>query len=199
MQTFQTVGTLLPGAPDWHARFLAMLPAIKSHAQRAFCGLAIHERDEAVQSALAYAFIAYSRLVDLQKSDLGYATPLAHFGVKQYRAGRLIGCRANSGDVGSIGCRLRGCIVEPLDDLNETLCETRHATPAEIAALRIDMSDWLKTLSPRDQRLALVLARGEPTGCVAKMFRITAGRVSQLRQQLYQSWRRFTGEDVSLA
>ena len=198
MQALQTVGTL-PGAPDWHARFIDMLPAIKSHAQWAFRKLVIHEREEAVQAAIAYAFMAYSRLVDLQKSELGYATPLAQFGVRQHRAGRLIGCRVNCRDVGSAKCSLNGCVVEPLDDWKEVLCETRHATPAEIAALRIDVSDWLTTLSRRDQRLAMALARGEQTSCVAKMFRITAGRVSQLRQELYDNWRRFTGESVSIA
>ena len=199
MQTLQTVGTFSKGAPDWHARFLSMLPAITSHAQWAFRSLAITEREEAVQAAIACAFVAYSRLVDLQKSELAFAAPLAQFGVKQYRAGRLIGSRVNCRDVGSARCRLNGCVVEPLDDWKEALCETRHATPAEIAALRIDFIDWLKTLSPRNQRLAMALARGEQTGCVAKMFRITAGRVSQLRQELYENWLRFTGESVAIA
>jgi hypothetical protein len=122
---------------------------IKTHAQWAFRSFAISEREEAVQAAIAYAFIAYSRLVDLQRADLGYATPLARFGVRQFRAGRLIGGRVNGRDVGSARGRLNGCVVEPLDDWKEALCETRHATPAEIAALRIDVSDWLKTLSPR--------------------------------------------------
>ena len=198
MQTLQTDG-MSQVATGWRARFMDMLPAIKTHAQWAFRHLAISEREEAVQAAIAYAFIAYARLVDLQKPELGYATPLARFGVRQYRAGRLVGCRMNCRDVGSTGCRLRGCIVESLDTLSEVICETRHATPAEIAALRIDSSDWLQTLSPRDQRLAMALARGEQTGCVAKMFRITDGRVSQLRQELYESWRRFTGEAVAIA
>jgi hypothetical protein len=29
---------------------------------------------------------------------------------------------------------------------------------------------------------------------VAKTFRLTAGRVSQLRRELYESWRQFVGE-----
>ena len=43
MQTLQSVGTL-HGTPDWHAKFMAMLPAIKSQAQWAFRRLALHER-----------------------------------------------------------------------------------------------------------------------------------------------------------
>ncbi len=56
--------------------------------------------------------------------------------------------------------------------------------PADIAALRIEFSDWFTSLWPRDQRLASGLARGESTSAMANMFRITAGRVSQLRRDL---------------
>ena len=164
MQTLQPASPLLAGEPDWQAKFLAMLPAITAHAQRAFRNLPGPDREEAVQAVVAYAFMAYARLVDLQKPELGYPTPLARFGVRQHRAGRLIGCRVNCRDVGSTRCGLLGCVVESLDDWKEAICDARHATPAEIAALRIDLSDWLRTLSPRDQRLAMALARGEQTG-----------------------------------
>jgi len=199
MQSLCAAPVAMHRLPDWHDNFLAMLPAIESYAKRAFCGLSAHDREEAVQAVVAYAVVAYSRLVDLQKPELGYATPLARFGVKQYCAGRVVGSRVNCHDVGSTKCYLRGCVIEPLDDWKEALCEDRHATPAEIAALRIDLSDWLSGLSARDQSLAIALARGEQTGGVAKMFRITAGRVSQLRQELYDSWTRFTGESVATA
>lgn len=137
------------------------------------------------------------RLVDLEKPELAYPTPLARFGVRQHRAGRLIGSRVNCRDVGSTRWRLGGCVVEPLNDWLDALGDARQATPAEIAALRIDVSDWLRTLSPRNQRLAIALAQGEPTSGVAKMFRVTAGRVSQLRRELYDSWRRFTADPVA--
>ena len=66
--------------------------------------------------------------------------------------------------------------------------------PADIAALRIDFSDWFTSLSPRDQRLASGLTRGESMSAVANMFRIMAGRVSQLRRDLSESWQQFVGE-----
>jgi predicted transcriptional regulator len=56
------------------------------------------------------------------------------------------------------------------------------------------MADWLQTLSPRDRELASVLAVGEPPSVAARKFRVTRGRVSQLRRELYESWLRFTGE-----
>ena len=84
--------------------------------------------------------------------------------------------------------------MEPFDDWQEAMVETRRTTPAETAALRVDFGDWLATLSPLDRKLTKQLARGESTSAVATMFQLTAGRVSQLRRELEVSWRRFLGE-----
>jgi FixJ family two-component response regulator len=59
---------------------------------------------------------------------------------------------------------------------------------------RLDFDSWLSTLSNRDRRLAEKLAFGETTGAVARKFRISAARVSQLRGELCASWHRFVGE-----
>jgi hypothetical protein len=172
-----------------------MLPALELQIRRALVKLAPHEREEARQAILVYAAVAFARLWELDRSHLAYPAPLVQFGLKQYRAGRIAGGSVNSKDVGSTSCfRKRGCYVEPLDDWKDTLVEGRGATPAEIAALRIDFGDWLQSLSPRDRKLANELAQGESTSAVARMFRLTAGRVSQLRRELYESWRRFVEE-----
>ena len=72
--------------------------------------------------------------------------------------------------------------------------EDHTAGPAEIAATRLDFPSWLKTLSARDRRLAETFAMGETTGRVARMFRVSAARVSQLRRELCANWHRFVGE-----
>jgi hypothetical protein len=45
--------------------------------------------------------------------------------------------------------------------------EDRNAGPAEVAATRIDFSDWLATLPERNRRIAETLATGECTSSVA--------------------------------
>ena len=191
-----------PPAPatraNWQAPFLALLPAIQRHAHRELKTVRSSEREEALQAAVAYAAVAFARLVELNKAHLAYAAPLAHYGLKHYRAGRLVGGRANCRDVGSRRCqRRRGYVIESLEDWKEILAETRRTSPAELAALRVDFGDWLRTLSPRNRKLAKALALGEETRAVAKMFRVTAGRVSQLRRELYESWQRFLGEPMA--
>jgi FixJ family two-component response regulator len=59
---------------------------------------------------------------------------------------------------------------------------------------RLDFASWLATLSNRDRQLAEKLVLGETTGRVARTFRISAARVSQLRRELCANWHQFVGE-----
>ncbi|MEA1949813.1 MAG: hypothetical protein U9N87_00395, partial [Planctomycetota bacterium] len=74
--------------------------------------------------------------------------------------------------------------------------EDRSATPADVAASRIDFAAWLRSLSGRYRKIATALATGETTAKVAKMFRLSRGRVSQLRRELKESWQVFQGADA---
>jgi hypothetical protein len=157
------------------------------------------EREEAGQAILANAALAFARLAERDRTHLASPIPLVRYGLKQFHSGRLVGGRTSSNDVGTKNClRMHGCRVEPLETWKASLVDGRGMTPADIAALRIDFGDWFKSLSARDQQLASELARGESTSAVSKMFRITAGRVSQLRRELYESWQRFVGEPAQM-
>ena len=76
----------------------------------------------------------------------------------------------------------------------EILVEDRKAGPAETAAARIDTVAWLKSLPRRKRAIAKALARGEATNTVARMFALSAGRISQIREEFRQSWQTFQGE-----
>ena len=69
----------------WHNLFLAMLPAIVTHARIAFCHLNAEARQDAVQEVVANAFVAFARLAPLGRTDLAYPGPLARYGVAQVR------------------------------------------------------------------------------------------------------------------
>ena len=117
-------------------------------------------------------------------------------------SGRRTGGHLNIRDVLSEHCQQhKGLLVERLDLYDqeeecwrEALVEDRRAGPAEIAATRLDFAAWLRLLPGKLRRIAKVLASGETTGAAAKKFRVSAGRISQIRQELYQSWRQFMGE-----
>jgi hypothetical protein len=78
----------------------------------------------------------------------------------------------------------------------EALVEDKTAGPDAIAASRIDVADWFQSLPRRTRKIAKTLATGETTGRTAKMFGVSAGRISQFRRELQRSWEDFVGETV---
>jgi hypothetical protein len=188
--------------PDWHERFLEMLPAIQRHARIAFRHLDPEARADAIQEVLANAMTAFVRLVELGQTDLAYPTPLAMFAVRQFRAGRRVGTQSNANDVGSPYAQaVKGIHVERLDhrdketgEWREILLECPGVGPAETAAARIDFADWLGSLSRRYRKIATNLATGETTKRAARRFRVSPGRISQIRGELKRCWEQFQGE-----
>ena len=183
------------------------MPAIEKHAKRAFQNLDAEAREEAVQEVVCNACRAYARLFELNKTDLAYPTALTRFGIRQARQGRKVGGRLNIRDISSEHCqREKGLVVERLDKFDreenawqEILVEDRRAGPAEVAVTRIDFAAWLHLLPRRLRKIATFLASGESTTATAKRFRVSPGRVSQIRRELHVAWNLFQGDEPALA
>ena len=79
-----------------------------------------------------------------------------------------------------------GCLVQP---------EIVHV----FGGMRIEFGDWLRKLGGRRRRIAETLAKGETTSVTAAKFRVSLGRISQLRRELNDDWERFHGESVASA
>jgi hypothetical protein len=185
-----------PRARRYAAKFLALLPLIQQLARRAFRRCAIEERQELIAEVVANCWAAFVRLMDGDREERVFATPLARFAIRQVRDGRRVGTPSNVNDICSHYARQRrGCRVERLDHYDqreqcwkELLVEDRHAGPADTAAARIDFADWLRSLPIRPRCVAEKLAVGETTGAVARRFRLSTGRISQMRRELRQGW-----------
>jgi hypothetical protein len=188
--------------PEWHAGFLAMLPVIRRYARGAFLDLNPENRAEAVADVIASSLVAYVRLFELGKVDLAYPTVLARYGIAQYREGRRTGVKMNCKDVSSsYSQQKKGFGLMRLDRYDrierqwlEVLVEDRTAGPADIAATRMDFSDWLKSLTRRQRKIATTLAGGESTKATARKFKVSEGRISQVRRELKRAWDCFVRE-----
>jgi len=187
----------------WHKVFLAMLPQITAYAKFAFRHLKPEARAEAVQEVACNALKAFARLVQLKKTTIAYPTVLARYGVRQARDGRKVGGSLNIKDVLSKYCQdHKDVVVERLDTFNDqdgcweeaVVIDTRNAPVAEIVAFRLDFSDWLNSLKHRDRRIAEFLSLGNRTSDTARKFKVSEGRVSQLRRELAESWQQFVGD-----
>jgi hypothetical protein len=114
----------------------------------------------------------------------------------------MTGGHLNCRDVLSPYCQKRKKItVERLDrfdddseEWREILIEDRTAGPAEVVRVRLDFGSWLGSLPPRNRRIAQFLALGNHTGDAARKFKMSEGRISQLRRELKAAWDEFTGE-----
>ncbi len=192
-------------ADTYHQEFLCLLPAIRRQAFVAFRRQRFGQREELVSEVIANAFQCFTRLVARGKADLAYATPLAQFAIRQVRAGRRVGSSANKKDITShwgrkdrpVGFVAFSDLKRQRPEWEDALLEDHRATPAELAAARIDVQDWLDQLPRRDRNIAVRLAMGDRTSHVARQFGVSPARISQLRQELQASWKAFQGETQS--
>ena len=187
--------------PRWHAAFLVMLPIIVRHFRVAFRHLRAEAKEEAIAEAPANACAAYRRLVKQGRAHMGFPTVLARFAVAQVFDGTRVGSGQNTRDVLSSRAQKKKCFqvqrLDHFDDENdqwiEAVVEDPHTPVFDQVCFRMDFPAWMARLSRRNRRIAQSLSIGNSTSAVARRFRISSGRISQLRRQFYESWQEFCG------
>lgn len=182
-----------------------MLPQIRAQARVAFGGKSPERREELIAEVFANCWVAFVRLMERGLGDVVYPTPLAQYAIRQVRSGRKVGGSLNVNDVSSgYAQKSKGFSMESLDQYSqrkkqwkEILVEDRRTGPAETAASRIDVGEWLRSLPKRSRVIAETLALGETTKKTARKHGVSAGRISQLRRELKGNWEAFQGELVT--
>ena len=188
----------------WKQRFMALLPTILNCLGLAFRELGAEAKSEAIQEGVANSFVAYSQLVERGKESVAFATVLARYAIRHVRIGRLVGGNLNSSDVSSSYAqkkkRFRLGRLDRFDPQEgcwkEAIIEDLRTPVADQACFRVDFPAWLSTLPRRDRKIAEALAAGHRTTDIARRFRLTLGRISQLRREFERSWLAFHGEDA---
>ena len=186
-----------------HRAFVAMLPRIRRHAEIVFRQFRAEAREEAIQEVIANAFVAFAQLTKKGRRNAAFPSALARYAVAQFFDGRRVGTPLNVRDVMSpYAQRRKRVVVERLDHFDpcaevwhEAVLEDSRTPVIDQVWFRIDFPDWLSRLSPRNRRVAQLLAVGESTGDVARQFGISPARISQLRGELHDAWQEFQGEN----
>jgi hypothetical protein len=179
--------------------FVRLLPDVHRGIRFAFRHLRAEAREEAVQEALAHAYWFVVLLALKNRLDLAYATILGKYAIAHVRSGRRFTGGDEKHDVLSHHAqRVHGFGVRRLDhrpkdgdSWREAVAEDRRTPVPDQVAFRLDFPRWLATHSARDRAIARQLADGERTTDVAQRFRLSMGRISQLRREFAESWERF--------
>jgi DNA-directed RNA polymerase specialized sigma24 family protein len=196
-----------PDGRALQARFLALVPRIERHARIYFRDVRCAARKaDCIAETLALAWRWFLRLVQRGKDVTQFVSTFASLAARAVRSGRRVCGQENGKDVLSpLAQRRGGFEVESLsregsqydEILEEALHDNVRTPPPEAAAFRIDFPRWLTSWCLRDQRLIANLIVGERTLDVAGKYRLSPGRVSQLRRQFCSDWTTFCGDDES--
>jgi DNA-directed RNA polymerase specialized sigma24 family protein len=186
--------------------FLAQLPRFEAHARFAFRRVGCpHARADRVAETLALAWKHFSALARRGRKPERFVTTLALRCTQAVKAGRrLAGCESATDALSPVAQVRHGFSVARLPDRDRVL--DRHPLPGELAealadntrsavpeqaAFRVDFPRWRASLRRRDRKVLDSLAGGERTEDAARRFRISPGRVSQLRREFERGWEEF--------
>jgi hypothetical protein len=200
-----------------HARFLRLLPKIETHARIIFRGVRCPvQQEDRVQECVALGWKWFLRLSEQGKDVFDFPMAFAALLTRAVKCGRKLCGQERSREVLSFVAQARhGFGVEPLphsisssheclyasplgqqaqDAFEERLRDNTQTPVADQVAFRIDFPLWRCTRTERDRRVIDALMAGGRTKDVSQRFGLSPGRVSQLRRDFLEDWRRFTGE-----
>jgi hypothetical protein len=200
-----------------HAAFLAILPRIELHGRIYFRHVRCpHKKADAIQEMRALAWKWFLRLHERGRDPAGFVTTFVTLLARAVNSGRRLAGMARAKDVMNPATQRRhGFRVEPLPSSTRTSHDRLYASPVgqalldafeerlrdntitpipDQAAFRIDFPAWLATLTGRERRLIRAMAENERTLDLSKRFELSTARISQLRREFHDDWRRFLGD-----
>ena len=190
--------TICQTTPRPHDDFLGILPVVTKYACLLFRNWPPSDREDALAETVAAALLSFIHLKCRGRDPFAFPSRIAIRAVQRVRDGRHVGQPCNSRDLLSRRSQFRREIdVQRVGELQDALVDNTQTPVPDQVCFRCDFPAWLRTLTRRDCRIALRLARGDSTSEVAKMFGVSRGRISQLRRELCDSWRVFQGEVVT--
>jgi hypothetical protein len=199
----------------WHDAFLSILPRIERHGQFAFRGVRCpQQRADCIAEMVALCWLWFLRLAGRGQDPLGFPVVLAGYAARQVRCGRrLCGQEKGKDALSGLAQRRHGFHVRSLphpaasydrlgavggqrkhDALEELLHGNGQTPVPDQVAFRLDFPAWRRTHARRTRRLLDGMMLGERTGDLARRFSLSPARISQLRRELRNDWRRCQGE-----
>ncbi len=180
----------------WQSNFVAMLPEIEQKLRIAFCRLDPEAREDAIGEGVVHSLLTYVRLHEQGRADAATPSSLAWYSSRLVKRGRPAGGRMNCKEPLSRYGQISNDIEVERSPSHwiDSLVEDKRAAVADQVAAKMDFGAWFATLTKRMKEIATDLAFGCSTSEVAEKHGVTAGRISQLRRTLEESWTAFQQE-----
>lgn len=180
----------------WQQAFVEMMPEIERRLRLAFFHLGPEACEDSIAEGVAHSVLAFIRLNEQGRADVASASTLAWYSSRQVKRGRPAVGRMNCKELLSRYAQLgNGIQVEQLNSKwIDALVEDKRAAVADQVAAKLDVTAWFATLTQRLKPIAKDLAFGRSTSEVAQKHGLTAGRISQMRRTLEESWAAFQHE-----
>jgi hypothetical protein len=181
-----------------------VMPAVEQHARIYFRHVKCSERKaDLVAEAVGLSWRWFVRLSERGKDGTQFPTAIATFAARAVNSGRRVCGQEKAKDVLSPRAQQRhGFAVEKLPDystlsnnpLQEALIDNMQTPVPEQAAFRIDLPCWLGQLGSRRRDIVIDMALGYRTQELAQKYKVSEGRISQMRREAADDWRRFHGD-----
>jgi hypothetical protein len=183
----------------WQANFVAMLPEIEQKLRLAFCRLDLEAREDAMGEAVVHSLLAYVRLVEQGRAEVATPSSLAWYSSRHVKRGRPAGGHMNGNEPLSRYGQISNDIEVERQSGHwiDSMVLDERASVADQVAAKMDVGAWFATLTNRMKEIAKDLAFGCSTSEVAEKHGVSAGRISQLRRVLEESWAAFQQEAVA--
>ena len=149
------------------------------------------------KKAVVHSLLAYIRLHEQGRAEVATPSSLAWYSSRHVKRGRPAAGRMNGKEplveVRTNQQRHPSRAAMPSKWI-DAMVEDKRAPVADQVAAKMDVGAWFATLTKRMKEIAKDLAFGCSTSEVAKKHGVTAGRISQLRRSLEESWAAFQQE-----
>ena len=181
------------------AKFLELMPAITTMTRAAFKNCNPDKQDDALQSVLVASYLSVRRLAQSGRLNEAFSTPIGWFAIKAYRVGRIGGMPMNSTDTLAESTRARKRVqIESYNNFSrikkgwgEIFMTDGRVNVAKEVCFKLDYEGWLETLSVRQRQMLEGMIAGDTTSELAEKFNLSAGRISQIRRELVESWKNY--------
>jgi hypothetical protein len=199
--------------------FLGFRPRIETHAHVVFRSVKCpHRKADCIAETIALSWKWFLRLVQRGKDPGQFVSALATYAARAVKCGRRMCGQLRAKDVMSEAAQQHhGFAVEYLpastrtsfedfyasvhgqrqmDVVEETLADNKRSPVPDQASFRLAFPQFVRSQSRRDRRMIEFLALGNSGKEAAAKFRMSQGRVSQIRKAWCGEWYALHGEQA---